>query len=170
MEKKEEARENKEVGTKKAKSLLNYPEVQKAFVDLARSQATVKVLEERNEDLEKNLQDAREESENALEELRQELGTKETEIVRLNSVLTEKDGELETAERKRKTAESDHREKDRLVKEKDEALKLVEERPVVEKVVEHYFNDYSASLVFFIGLVLGLGIGAAVMYFLPSLV
>ena len=50
VEKKEEARDHKDLGTKKAKSLLNYPEVQQAFVDLARSQACVRVLEERDKE------------------------------------------------------------------------------------------------------------------------
>ena len=166
-EKREEAKEPKEPKAKeeKAKSLLNYPEVQKAFVDLARAQASVRVLEERNEELKQNLQDAEEEAERT----RQELEEEEAEVVRLNSVLAQKDEEIVVAEQKREAAEADHREKDQLAKERDDALKLLEERPVAEKIVELYVNDYSSPRVFLIGLVIGLGIGATIMFLLPLL-
>lgn len=166
-EEKEEAKEPKEPGLReeKARSLLNYPEVQKAFVDLAKSQASVQLLEEKNGELQRNLQDAGEEAKRT----RQELEAKEAEVVRLNSVLKQKDDEIRATAQKRKAAEADHREKDQLVKERDKALKLVEERPVVEKIEEQYVNDYSVPSVFLIGLVIGLGTGAAIMYLLPFL-
>jgi len=166
-EEKQEAKELKERWSRdeKARSLLNYPEVQKAFVDLAKSQASVQLLEEKNRELQRNLRDAGEEAERT----RQELEAQEAEVVRLNSVLKQKDDEIRAAEQKRKAAEADHREKDQLVKERDKALKLVEERPVVEKIEEQYVNDYSAPSVFLIGLVIGLGTGAAIMYLLPFL-
>lgn len=166
-EEKEEAKELKEPGPReeRARSLLNYPEVQKAFVDLAKSQASAQLLEETNGELQRNLQDAGEETERT----RQELEAKEAEVVRLNSVLAQKDEEIRAAEQKRKAAEADHREKDQLVKERDKALKLVEERPVVEKIETHYVNDYSVPRVFLIGLVIGFGTGAAIMYLLPFL-
>jgi hypothetical protein len=104
-----------------------------------------------------------------VEKTHQELEAKEVEVVRLNSVLTQKDDVILAAEQKLTAAEADHREKDRLVKERDEALKLLEERPVVEKKVDLYVNSYSARSVFLIGLVIGLGSGAAVMYLLPFL-
>lgn len=149
-EEKDEAKlKDKEPGQReeKARSLLNYPEVQKAFVDLAKSQARVQLLEEnnslleaKNKELQQNLQEVGEEAERT----RQELEAKEAEVVRLNSVLAQKDEEIRAAERKRKAAVADPREKDRLVRERDEAMKLVEERPVVEKTEKQYVNDYSA--------------------------
>jgi chromosome segregation ATPase len=163
----EGAKELKEPGSReeKARSLLNYPEVQKAFVDLAKSQASLQLLEEENRELQRNLQDAGEEAERT----RQELKAKEAEVIRLNSVLKQKDDEIRVVGKKRKAAEADHREKDQLVKERDKALTLVEERPVVEKIVKQYVNDYSAPRVFMIGLVIGLGAGAIVVYLLPFL-
>jgi len=166
-EERKEAKEPKEPGPReeRARSLLNYPEVQKAFVDLAKSQAKVQLLEDKNKELQRDLQDAGE----GAERTHQELEAKGAEVIQLNSVLKQKDDEIRAAEQKRKAAEADHREKDQLVKERDKALKLVKERPVVEKIENHYVNDYSALRVFLTGLVTGLGVGAAIMYLLPFL-
>jgi len=112
--KKEEAKEPKLPGGEKAKSLLNYPEVQKAFVDLAKSQAQVLLLEEKNRELWRSLQGAREEAQGT----HKELEAKEAEVARLNSVVKQKDDEVKAAEQKQKAVETDHREKDRLVKER----------------------------------------------------
>jgi signal transduction histidine kinase len=122
-------------------------------------------IREKIRELQRNLQDAGEETERT----RQELEAKEAEAVRLNSVLKQKDDEIRATAQRRKAAEADHREKDQLVKERDKALKLVEERPVVEKIEKEYVNDYSAPSVLLIGLVIGLGTGAAIMYLLPFL-
>ena len=164
---KEESKALKEPGAReeRARTLLNYPEVQKAFVDLAKSQATIQLLEEKNRELQQNLEEAGKEAERT----RQELEENEAEVIRLNSVLAQKDEEILAAEQKREAAEADHREKDQLVKERDDALKLVEEWPVAGNTVEQYVNDYSAPRVFLFGLVIGLGTGVAIMYLLPFL-
>jgi chromosome segregation ATPase len=133
--------------------------VQKAFVDLARSNASLQLLQEKNDQLQRKLKSVGEEAERT----RQELDAKQAEVVRLNSVIKQKEEEIGTAEKKRRAAEADHRAKDKLVKERDEALKLVEERPVVERVKERYVNDYSARRVLLAGVMMGLGVGAVVM-------
>jgi len=80
-------------------------------VDLARSQASAQLLEEKNKQLQRNLQSVGE-----AERTRQELNAKQAEVVRLNSVTKQKEEEIGTAEKKRRAAEADHRAKDKLVK------------------------------------------------------